>query len=321
MVCLQDATQNKDSQEKSMGISDSSISSIKDNGLQTTAAKIMVNITKNPDINEEVRIAAVEGICRLLLSGRSSVALFVSLILFILQKDAEKNDCAKYKRVVHILMLSKNTHAILDETFKNTIIVLLMSDDTDIEFEKAIEYFAKISNPEAVTKVLKQHSPDKEISDEIYLLPLKLVCKALELLHSYSNHHLAFTVCKTLEWFNIQSSIQKPFDSFHTEVGQLCKDHVYLCDELIEKCRNVIRERRTVKVLESFREMISESVNLLRRHEQHELEKQAKRDAERNTGDEQSKKRSAPPSSQSDNDTQSDHSTIIANDPSSQDEE
>lgn len=321
VVCLQDISQ----ESQDLGISDTSISSIAKNGLQTTVAKIMVNVTKKTNTTEEVRIAAVEGICRLLLSGRSSVALLVSLVLFILQRDAEKKDCSKFKRVVHILMLHKTTHAILDETFKNTLTVLLMSDNADVEFEKAIEYFAKISNPEAISKVIKQqNNPTIAMSDDIYLLPLKLVCKALDLLQSYPEHHLAFTVCKTLDWFNIRPTIQKPFDSFHTEVGQLCKDQVYLCEELIEKCRNVIRERRTLKVLETFREMISESVHLLRVHEQHETEGLLKNKPDevdsRVNPDDQNKKRSAPVSSQSDNDTLSDGSTIIANNLTSQED-
>lgn len=59
-------------------------------GLQTTVARVCVDISKNDNLAEEIKTAAIEAICRLMLSGRSSAALFVSLVLFILKKECDK---------------------------------------------------------------------------------------------------------------------------------------------------------------------------------------------------------------------------------------
>ena len=120
-------------------------------------ANVLIQVTRHVETESRVRVTAIEGISRLLLSGRSSAALLVSLVLFILALDAEKRDNAKFKRIVHILMMSTQVHAIFDEAYKKCLQALLLeersffrSEENAIEMDKAIAYFAKMSNPDAV---------------------------------------------------------------------------------------------------------------------------------------------------------------------------
>ena len=139
------------------------------------------------------------------------------------------------------------------------------------------------------------------IVDSSKVLPIRLVNRSLEVLKTAPESHFALTICKALEQFPIRPSLQMPFDDWRNPIAKQCSDELYQCGELIEGCRNVVRERKVLKVLENFREMIQESLKVLRIHEEQEKEaEEKKRQAEENRKKADGKKRSAPPSSQSD---------------------
>ena len=102
-----------------------------------------------------------------------------------------------------------------------------------------------------------------------------------------------------MEAFRIQPGVELSFES-DSEASESCRESIYLCEDLIEKCRNVIRDRRTAKVLETFREKISEYARLLRVHEKQIQDAKDKKAAEEEKRKKDSNnKRTAPLTSQS----------------------
>ena len=55
------------------------------------------NLSKNGERPPGVREAALGGIARLLISGRSAPALIVVLVLYILDCEENKEECQKFK--------------------------------------------------------------------------------------------------------------------------------------------------------------------------------------------------------------------------------
>ena len=143
---------------------------------------------------------------------------------------------------------------VLDEAFRNTVKVILHGDEGR-NLEQAIDFYARLSNPDNLKKVFATQkkmgeSEKKKLLENATLLPLKILNVLLELLQANPDHIYALTMCRLLHSFNLRIAFQKPFDEPDSPLGVQCKEMLFDSERLVEECRNVIRDRRMAKELE-----------------------------------------------------------------------